>query len=63
MNKLVDEYNNSYHHSIGKKFVDTDYSALTEEIKTNPQAPKFKVGDRVRITKYQSIFSKGYSKN
>ena len=27
------------------------------------QPCKFKVGDRVRITKYKNIFSKGYTKN
>ena len=33
MNKLLDEYN-SYHHSIGKKLSDADYSALTKETET-----------------------------
>ena len=28
-----------------------------------PKAPKFKVNDRVRITKYNNIFSKGYTEN
>ena len=30
LNKLVDQYNNTYHHSIGKKAINADYSALTE---------------------------------
>ena len=30
LNKLVDQYNNTYHHSIGKKAINVDYSALTE---------------------------------
>ena len=50
-NKLVDEHNNSYHHSINKKPINADYSALTEKIETNSKAPKFKVNHRVRITK------------
>ena len=29
----------------------------------NPKAPIFKVGDRVRITKYNNTFNKGYTKN
>ena len=37
------------------------YSALTEETETNSTAPKFKVGCRVRITKYKNLFSKGYT--
>ena len=64
LNKLVDEYNNIYHHSIGKITADADYFALTEEIlNSNPKPPKLKVGDRVRITKHKNIFSKGYTEN
>ena len=48
-NKLVDQYSNTYHHSIIKKPINADYSALTEKIETNSKAPKF--NDRVRITK------------
>ena len=51
LNKLVDVSNNTYHHSINKEPIDADYSALTENIESNPKAPKFKVNDRVRITK------------
>ena len=63
MNKLVDQYNNTYHHSINKKPINADYSALTEKIETSPKVPKFKVNDRVRITKYKNIFSKDYIEN
>ena len=63
MNKLVDQYNNTYHHSINEKPVNANYSALTEKIETNPKAPEFKVNDRISITKYRSIFSKGYTEN
>ena len=63
LNKLIDEYNNSYHRSIGKKPIGINYSALSEKIETNPRAPKFKVGGRVRITKNKNIFSKGYTEN
>ena len=63
LNKLVDEYNSTYHCSIGKKHTDTGYCALTKEIETNPKAPKFKVGDRIRITEYKNIFRKGHTRN
>ena len=63
MNKLIDQYNNTYHHSINKKPINADYSALTEKIEMNHKAPKLKVNDRVRITKYKNIFSKGYTEN
>ena len=62
LNRLVDEYSNTYHRSTGKKPSVVDYFALTEEIKTNPQASKFESGDRVRITKYKNIFSKDCTK-
>ena len=63
LNKLSVEYNNAYYRSIGKKSIDADYSALTERIETNHNAPKFYVGDRVNITTYKNIFSKGFTKN
>ena len=63
LNKVVDQYNNTYHHSVNKKPINTDYFALTEKSETNHKAPKFKVNDRVRITKYNNIFSKHYTKN
>ena len=63
MNKLVDQYNNTYHHSTNKKPINADCSTLTEKIKTNAKAPKFKVNDRVRITKYKNIFGKVYTEN
>ena len=42
---------------------DLIWFALTENIDTNLKAPKFKVNDRDRITKYNNIFSKGYTEN
>ena len=63
LNKLVDQYNNTYHHSIKKNPINTDYSASTGNIEPNAKAPKFKANDRVRTTKYKNIFSKGYTKN
>ena len=51
LNKLPDQYNNTYHHFINKKIINADYFTLTEKIETNPKAPMFKVNYRVRITK------------
>ena len=62
MKNLVDQYNNTYYHSINKKLINADYSALAEKIETNHKAPKFKVNDRVRITMYKNIFNKGHDK-
>ena len=59
LNKLVDQYNNIYHHSINKKPINAGYSGyLIEKIETNLKAPKFNVNDMVRITKYENILVK-----
>ena len=63
LNKLVDQYNDTYHHSINKKPINADYSALTKKIETKYKAPRFQVNNRVKIIKYKNIFSKGYTEN
>ena len=63
LNKLIHQYNNTYHHFVNKKPIDADYSASTENIESNPKVPKFKVNDRVRITKYKNILRKDYTGN
>ena len=63
LNKLVDEYNNTYHHFTKKKPINADYSALAENIETNPKATEFKVNDRMRITEYKNILVKVTLKN
>ena len=63
LNKVVDQYNNTNHHSINKKPINIDYSALTEKIETNLKALEFKVNDRVRITKEKNIFRKSCTEN
>ena len=46
-----------------KKPINAHYSSLTENSETNHKTPKFKVNDRVGITKYKNIFRKGYTAN
>ena len=43
--------------------IDADYSALSEEIKMDPKASKFKLGERWRNMKHKNSFNKGYIKN
>ena len=50
LNKLVDQYNNTYYF-IGEKLINANYSTLTEKVETNPKAPKFKVNDRAKTSK------------
>ena len=45
-----------------KKPIDADYSALTDENESSHKVPKFKIDDRVRITKNKNIFSIGCTK-
>ena len=36
LNKLVDQHDNNYHHSVNKKSINADYSSLTKKIETSP---------------------------
>ena len=58
------KYNNTYHTSIKTKPVDVkDITYIVFKKEVNDKNPKFKVGDRVRISKYKNIFTKGYMSN
>ena len=41
LNKLVDQYNNTYHYSINRKPINADYSALTENANEVVKNTKF----------------------
>ena len=59
---IVNEYNNTYHRTIKMKPVDVKI-IHTLIFKKKLIDPKFKVGDRVRISKCKNIFAKGYTPN
>ena len=60
----VKTYNNTYHKTIKMKAVDVKSSTYIDFNKeNNKEAPKFKVGDHVRISRYKHIFAKGYTSN
>ena len=64
LDNIVNEYNNAYHTTIKMKPIgvkDNTYINTDKEI--NNKDGKFKVGDRVRISKYKNIFAKGYTPN
>ena len=73
LDKLVDDYNNTYHSSI--KISPTEASLKENENKVfanlcgdliylKPKNPKFSIGDKVRISKYKrKVFDKGYTPN
>ena len=61
---MVDKYNNSAYRTIKMKPIDVtsdSYAECNEDC--NKNKPKFKVGDRARISKYKNIFAKGYTQN
>ena len=60
----MNEYNNTYYRTIKIKPVDVkDNTHIDFKKEVNDKCPKFKVGDRVRISKYKYIFTKGYTPN
>jgi len=69
LDKLVDQYNNTIHSSIGmtpkeaskKRNEAKVWHNLYGDFKPKFQAPTFKVGEQVRITKKKGIFEKGYT--
>ena len=61
LDDIVDEYNNTYDTTIKMKPIDVkDNTYINTSKKINYKDPKFKVGGRVRISKYKNIFAKGY---
>ena len=64
LDDIVDEYNKTYHTTIKMKPNDVkDNTYINADKAINNKDPKFKVGDRVRISKYKNIFAKGYTPN
>ena len=64
LDDIVNEYNNTYHTTIKMKPIDVkDNAYINTDKEINYKDPKFKVGDRVRISKYKNIFAKGYMPN
>ena len=70
--KLVEQYNNTKHSSIKMTPVEASkkkneglvYFNLYGDMETLKQKPKFKIGDKVRISKYKrNVFDKGYTPN
>ena len=64
LNDIVDEYNNAYHKTIKIKPIDVGDDSFAEYNEgSNEKDPKFKIGDHVRISKYENIFAKEYISN
>ena len=69
INKLVKEYNNSYHGTIKMKPVDASKKSNENIVRKNynfeitVKKSKFSIGDKVRISLLKNTFSKGYTSN
>ena len=64
LDDIVNKYNNTYHRTIKMKPVDVKPSTYIDFTKeNNKEGPKCKVGNHVRISKYKTIFAKGYVPN
>ena len=69
MNKLVKEYNNSYHRTVKMKPVDASKKSNENTVRKNynfkitDKKPKFSIGDKVRVSLLKDIFEKGYASN
>ena len=56
---LLTKYNNTFHRTIKMKPINVISDSYAEyNVDSNKKDPKFKVGDRVRISKYKKNFSK-----
>src|SRR5690349_20237647 len=68
---LVHNYNNTHHRSIkmtpmeasNTQHESTVYKILYFDTLTKNSQPKFNLGDRVRISKFKQVFTKGYIAN
>ena len=63
LDNVVNEYNNTKHNTIKMKPKDVEDNKRVYIDVHNEKESRFKVGDRVRISKFKNIFVKGYTPN
>ena len=64
LDDVVSKYNNTKHSTIKMKPIDVGNNNKRVYIdEHNEKRSRFKVGDRVRISKFKNIFAKGYTPN
>ena len=64
LDDVVNEYNNTKHSTIKMKPINVKIENKRVYIEEhNKKDSRFKVGDRVRISKFKNIFAKGYTPN
>ena len=63
LDDVVNKYNNTKDSAIKMKPIDVKNNKTVYIDEHNEKDSKFKVGDRVRISRYKNIFAKGYAPN
>ena len=63
LDDIVNKYNNTKHSTIKMKPIDVRDNKRVYIDKHSEKRSRFKVGDRVRISKFKNIFAKGYTPN
>ena len=63
LDDIVNKYNNTKHSTIKMKPKDVKNNKRVYIDEHNEKDSRFKLGDRVRISKFENIFAKGYTPN
>ena len=63
LDDVVNKYNNTKHSTIKMKPVDVKNNKRVYIDEHNEKDSRFKVGDRVRVSKFKNVFAKGYTPN
>ena len=63
LDDVVNKYNNTKHSTIKMKPIDVKNNKIVYIDEHNEKDSRFKLGDRVRISKFKNIFAKGYTPN
>ena len=61
LDDIVNKYNNTKHSTIKMKPIDVKDNK--KRVEHNEKDSRFKLGDRVRISKFKNIFAKRYTPN
>ena len=63
LDDIVNEHNNTKHNTIKMKPIDVGDNKRVYIEEHNEKDSRFKIGDRVRTSKFKNIFAKGYTPN
>ena len=63
LDDIINKYNNTKHSTIKMKQIGAKNNKRVYIDEHNEKDSRFKIGDRVRISKFKNIFAKGYTPN